>query len=349
MAAGLTYLVTGGAGFIGSAFVHAQVAAGARVVVLDALTYAGHRDNLDPLNDHPALHFVHGDINDAALVTHLLTTHRPDALVHFAAESHVDRSIRDAAPFLRTNILGTQTLLDCTRNHTRPAHFRFINVSTDEVFGALEPGDAPFTEASPYRPNSPYAASKAAADHLARAAAKTYGLPVITTHCSNNYGPRQYPEKLIPLIITNILTNNRLPVYGDGQHSRDWLHVDDHVSALMHLLAHGTPGETYTIGGHAERTTLEVVTALVDLIDRINPSVPTRRDLITHVPDRPGHDRRYAIDDRKLRALGWRPSTSFSAGLAATVAWYLSHPDWVTATRERAQQWLADHYKGLPS
>ena len=351
MAAGPTYLVTGGAGFIGSHFVRTAIANGARVINLDALTYAGHRDNLAPLATHPNHanhHFVHGDINDTTLVSHLLATHQPDALIHFAAESHVDRSIVDAAPFLKTNVLGTQALLDCTRNYDYPRHFRFINVSTDEVFGALGPDDAPFTEASPYRPNSPYAASKAAADHLARAAFVTHGLPVITTHCSNNYGPHQYPEKLIPVVITNALTQSPLPVYGDGQHSRDWLHVSDHVAALNHLLTHGEPGATYTIGGHTERTTLDVVRAIADHLDHLAPRSTPYRALITHVPDRPGHDRRYAIDDRKLRALGWSPQTSFDAGLADTIAWYLNHPDWVVAARARAATWYASHYRASP-
>lgn len=324
--------VTGGAGFIGSNFILDWLARGAEPVLnLDLLTYAGTLENLAALDGDARHVFVRGDIGDKALLVSLLEQHRPRAIIHFAAETHVDRSIADPAPFTATNVNGTQALLDAalgywnTLDACSREQFRFLHVSTDEVYGALAPSDAPFTERSPYAPNSPYAASKAASDHLVRAWGHTYGLPVLTVHCSNNYGPAQYPEKLIPLMIANALSGKPLPLYGDGLQVRDWLYVGDHCSALRAVLDQGRPGETYNVGGGAEQANIEVVHTLCDLLDRLAPKAASYRAQIVHVADRPGHDRRYAIDARKAqRELGWTASQSFETGLLKTVQWYLA-------------------------
>jgi dTDP-glucose 4,6-dehydratase len=332
-----TLLVTGGAGFIGVNFVRQAVADGLRVVNLDALTYAGNPESLADLEGNPAHRFVRGDIGDADLVASLLAEHRPDAIVNFAAESHVDRSIDGPAAFVQTNVVGTLNLLERARDHWRglqgdaKTRFRFLHVSTDEVYGSL--GDAgKFTETTPYAPNSPYSASKAASDHLVRAFHHTYGLPTLTTNCSNNYGPYQFPEKLIPLMIAKALAGQPLPVYGDGRNVRDWLYVGDHCAAIRAVLANGRVGEVYNVGGDAERENITVVRTLCDLVDARRPRLDgtKRESQITYVTDRPGHDRRYAIDASKLkRELGWAPRMSFEQGMATTVDWYLDHQDWV--------------------
>jgi dTDP-glucose 4,6-dehydratase len=331
-------LVTGAAGFIGANFVHQWLAQERdRVVSLDALTYAGNLANLQPVADDPRHAFVHGDICDEALLARLFAEHRPRAVVHFAAESHVDRSILGPAEFVRTNVQGTFTLLQAALAHWRGLDgaerdaFRFLHVSTDEVYGSLGPGDPPFAETRAYEPNSPYSASKAASDHLVRAWHHTYGLPVLTTNCSNNYGPYQFPEKLIPLVIANALAGRPLPIYGDGSNVRDWLYVGDHCSAIRTVLAGGEPGRVYNVGGRNELTNLQVVHAICDLLDafRPDPAGPHRR-LVTFVRDRPGHDRRYAIDARRIAdELGWRPARDFAGGLRETVRWYLDHQPWV--------------------
>jgi dTDP-glucose 4,6-dehydratase len=347
-------LVTGGAGFIGSNFVLRWVEDGGRAVNLDLQTYAGNPENLATLVRDPRHVLVRGDICDATLVAGLLREHRPDAIVHFAAESHVDRSIAAPDAFVRTNVNGTFTLLEQTRRYwselaedDRRA-FRFLHVSTDEVYGSLKLEDPAFCETTPYAPNSPYAASKAASDHLVRAYFHTYGLPVITTNCSNNYGPFQFPEKLIPLVILNALEGKPLPVYGDGGNVRDWLFVGDHCSAIRTVLEKGRPGETYNIGGSSERTNIDVVKAICSLVDELRPhaSVAARESLITFVPDRPGHDRRYAIDASKIaRQLGWQPTVRFEDGLRQTVAWYLEHLDWVENVRTGAyRDWIRRNY-----
>jgi dTDP-glucose 4,6-dehydratase len=348
-------LVTGGCGFIGSAFIldwlnqrHGPV------LNLDLLTYAGHPGNLREVQDHPGYHFVRGDIADAPLVAGLLREHRPRAIVHFAAESHVDRSIAGPEAFIQTNVVGTWRLLQAAHDHWRAlpaaeaAAFRFINVSTDEVFGSLGPLDPGFDERHPYRPSSPYSATKAAADHLARAWRQTFDLPVITTNCSNNYGPRQFPEKLIPLMVHNALAGRPLPVYGDGLQVRDWLHVADHCSALRAVLERGRPGETYNIGGRSQRTNLEVVHALCEVLDQARPG-RRHAELIRHVDDRPGHDRRYAIDDRKIAGeLGWQPALRFEDGLRDTVHWYLANGDWVESVTSGAyRRWAEQQYPAL--
>ena len=332
-----TWLVTGGAGFIGGNFVLDAVRRGIKVVNLDALTYAGNLDTLAPLQDDANHVFVHGDIGDAALVSGLLAEHRPDAVINFAAESHVDRSIDGPAAFVQTNVVGTLSLLEQVRDYWRSldgdaaSAFRFLHVSTDEVYGSL--GDTgKFTETTPFAPNSPYSASKAASDHLVRAFHHTYGLPVLTTNCSNNYGPYQFPEKLIPLVIAKALAGEPLPVYGDGRNVRDWLFVEDHCSAIRRVLEAGEVGETYNVGGDAERQNLEVVHTLCALLDDRRPLPDGRRreSLITFVKDRPGHDRRYAIDASKLKdALGWAPAVTFEEGMARTVDWYLDNQPWV--------------------
>ncbi len=330
-----SYVVTGGAGFIGSNLVHHLLARDddARVVVLDRLTYAGNLDNLDDLRDDARLRFVHGDVCDAALVRRLLDEASPDVVFHLAAESHVDRSIDGPREFLRTTVTGTFELLEAARAwlNERPARrerFRFVHVSTDEVFGSLGETGA-FHEARPYAPNSPYAASKAAADHLARAWFHTFGVPTIVTNCSNNYGPRQFPEKLVPLTILNALEGRPLPVYGDGANVRDWLFVDDHCAALARVAEAGAPGEVYCVGGRSERTNLEVVHAICDALDELVPTARPRRALVTFVADRPGHDRRYAIDPSKLEASpGFAPRTSFEDGIRRTIRWYLDHRAW---------------------
>jgi dTDP-glucose 4,6-dehydratase len=331
-------LVTGGAGFIGSNFVLDWLARSDEPVLnLDALTYAGNTENLQSLAGDGRHVFVHGDICDRALVDRLLATHRPRAIVHFAAESHVDRSIHGPAEFIRTNVEGTFTLLEAARAHwsalaaaDREA-FRFLHVSTDEVYGSLGKDDPAFRESDAYEPNSPYSASKAASDHLVRAWHHTYGLPVLTTNCSNNYGPFHFPEKLIPLMIVNALAGKPLPVYGDGQQVRDWLYVQDHCSAIREVLERGRLGETYNVGGWNEKPNLEIVHAVCALLDELSPHAegPYAR-LIRHVADRPGHDRRYAIDSSKLqRELGWKPSVEFETGIARTVDWYLANQPWV--------------------
>jgi len=336
-------LVTGGAGFIGSNFILDWMAGSDEPVVnLDQLTYAGNLDNLAGVEGDPRHLFVHGDINDSALVARLLRQYRPRAILHFAAESHVDRSIHAPAQFVRTNVQGTGTLLEAARHYMaelggaeRDA-FRFVHVSTDEVYGSLGPGDAPFVETTPYAPNSPYAASKAASDHLVRAWHHTYGLATLTTNCSNNYGPFQFPEKLIPLMLTNALAGKSLPVYGDGQQVRDWLHVSDHCAAIRRVLEAGQPGQVYNIGGNSEMSNLNLVQLLCDILDRLRPAVRSRREQIAFVADRPGHDRRYAIDAGKMRReLGWQPAQAFEAGLEHTVRWYLAHPDWVARIERR--------------
>jgi len=350
-----TILVTGGAGFIGSNFVLGWMkAGGAAVVNLDLLTYAGNAANLASVEADPRYTFVHGDICDADLVGSLLRKYRPRAIIHFAAESHVDRSIVSPEAFIRTNVTGTFTLLEQARAYRaelddagRPA-FRFLHVSTDEVYGTLGEHDPAFSELTPYAPNSPYAASKAGSDHLARAYFHTFGLPVLTTNCSNNYGPFQFPEKLIPLVILNALEGKPLPVYGDGKNVRDWLFVEDHCAAIRRVLEEGRPGETYNIGGNSERANIDVVTAICDLVDEMRPQAGAlpRRNLITYVQDRPGHDRRYAIDASKItRELGWTPAEQFETGLRKTVSWYLENGDWVNNVRTGAyREWIAKNY-----
>jgi dTDP-glucose 4,6-dehydratase len=331
-----TLLVTGGAGFIGANFVLQAVADGFRVVNLDKLTYAGNLDTLASLQGNPTHTFTQGDIGDRPLISRLLAEHRPDAIVNFAAESHVDRSIDGPAAFVETNVVGTLGLLECARDYWRSLEggrddFRFLHVSTDEVYGSLG-AEGKFTETTPYAPNSPYSASKAASDHLVRAFHHTYGLPVLTTNCSNNYGPYQFPEKLIPLVIQKALAGESLPVYGDGMNIRDWLFVGDHCSAIRRVLDAGQVGETYNVGGNAERTNITVVKTICALLDERRPLADGRKreSLISYVKDRPGHDRRYAIDASKLeRELGWKPSQTFESGIAQTVDWYLEHQPWV--------------------
>ena len=349
-------LVTGGAGFIGSNFVLDWLAtSGGPVINLDKLTYAGNPANLASVENDPAYTFVQGDICDPALVARLLEEHKPRAIVHFAAESHVDRSIHGPEAFLRTNIDGTFTLLQAARQYygtlTDEAkdHFRFLHVSTDEVYGTLAPGDPAFHEETPFAPNSPYAASKASSDHLVRAWVHTYGLPAIITNCSNNYGPFQFPEKLIPLMIANALQGKPLPVYGDGQQIRDWLFVLDHCRAIRTVLESGRIGETYNVGGNNQRANLDVVNTLCSLLDELVPNSPHKphAQLITYVKDRPGHDRRYAIDARKIqRDLNWFPQESFETGLRKTVEWYLANAAWVEAITSGAyQQWVTQNYR----
>ncbi len=332
-----TLLVTGGAGFIGGNFVLQAVADGLTVVNLDKLTYAGNLDTLKSLEGNPRHVFVRGDIGDRALVSRLLAEHEPDAILNFAAESHVDRSIDGPAAFVETNVVGTLALLECARDWWKTLdgaareRFRFLHVSTDEVYGSLG-ATGKFTEDTPYAPNSPYSASKAASDHLVRAFHHTYGLPVLTTNCSNNYGPYQFPEKLIPLIIQRALAGETLPVYGDGRNVRDWLYVLDHCAAIRRVLEAGRVGETYNVGGDAERENLHVVKTICVLLDERRPLPDGRRreSLIEFVKDRPGHDRRYAIDASKLkRELGWKPSVDFETGIARTVDWYLDNQPWV--------------------
>jgi dTDP-glucose 4,6-dehydratase len=350
----MTLLVTGGAGFIGSNFVLDWLAGGGEPLVnLDALTYAGNLHNLDALKGDARHVFVQGDIGDRALLDRLLAEHRPRAVLHFAAESHVDRSIHGPGEFMRTNVMGTFTLLEAALGYwsglegDAKAAFRFLHVSTDEVYGSLAPDAPAFTEAHAYEPNSPYSASKAASDHLVRAWHHTYGLPVVTTNCSNNYGPYHFPEKLIPLMIVNALAGQPLPVYGDGQQVRDWLYVGDHASAIRAVLAGGRLGETYNVGGWNEKTNLEIVHTVCSLLDELrpDPAGPYRR-LITHVKDRPGHDRRYAIDARKIeRELGWRPAETFETGIRKTIQWYLTHPEWVANVQSGGyREWLAANY-----
>jgi dTDP-glucose 4,6-dehydratase len=347
-------LVTGGAGFIGANFVLDWLATSDEPVInLDKLTYAGNPDNLSSLQGDTRHVFVHGDICDRALVSSLLDKYQPRAIVHFAAESHVDRSIHGPGDFIRTNVDGTFSLLEAARAHlstldeSGKAHFRFLHVSTDEVFGTLSPTDPAFSETTPYAPNSPYSASKAASDHLVRAWHHTYGLPVVTGNCSNNYGPLQFPEKLIPLIIANALAGKPLPIYGDGQQVRDWLYVGDHCAALRRVLEAGQLGETYNIGGWNEKANLDVVHTLCSLLDELKPATQSYKEQIQFVTDRPGHDRRYAIDARKIeRELDWRPQETFESGMRKTVQWYLDHQDWVRKVQSgEYQQWMTKNYE----
>jgi dTDP-glucose 4,6-dehydratase len=347
-------LVTGGAGFIGSNFILQRMKDDTVAIVnLDKLTYAGNLRNLESIANHPRYEFAHGDIGDRSLVRRLLEKHQPSAIVHFAAESHVDRSIRGPDDFIRTNVDGTFALLEETRAYwtalidEERQHFRFLHVSTDEVYGSLGPHDPPFCETTPYAPTSPYAASKAASDHLVRAYHHTYGLPTLTTNCSNNYGRFQFPEKLIPLMILNARDGKPLPVYGDGKNVRDWLYVEDHCEAIATVLRAGRPGETYNIGGWNEKQNLEIVETICELVDELAPHAggPCRR-LITFVKDRPGHDRRYAMDAGKIeRELGWKPKETFESGIRKTVRWYLENEDWVReVTSGSYRQWIATHY-----
>ena len=347
-------LVTGGAGFIGSNFVLQWLAAQDEPVVnLDKLTYAGNLRNLERLRGDARHIFVRGDIDDAGLVAQLLREHRPRAVLNFAAESHVDRSILGPAEFVRTNIHGTFNLLEAARAYwsglaeDAKRRFRFLQVSTDEVYGSLAADDAPFRETTAYAPNSPYAASKAAADHMVRAYHHTYGLPTLTTNCSNNYGPFQFPEKLIPLVILNALAGKAIPVYGDGQNVRDWLFVDDHCSGIRKVLEAGRPGEVYNIGGNSEKNNLEVVQTLCAVLDELRPAAKPYASLITYVKDRPGHDRRYAIDASKIRReLGWQPAENFAGGIRRTVGWYLANTEWTrSVTSGEYQQWVSANYQ----
>jgi dTDP-glucose 4,6-dehydratase len=355
-------LVTGGAGFIGSNFILQWLNNSALdnstegIVNVDKLTYAGNLDNLSslanqPLHHHPLYHFVQGDISNQHLISQLLQQYQPRAIVHFAAESHVDRSIHGPKDFIDTNILGTFHLLEAAKAYWieqgKPADFRFLHVSTDEVYGTLSPTEPAFAETTAYAPNSPYAASKAASDHLVRAYHHTYGLPVLTTNCSNNYGPYQFPEKLIPLVISNALQGKPLPIYGDGQQVRDWLFVEDHCHGITTVLEKGQLGETYNIGGCNEQTNLFVVQSICELLDNLQPKVKgSYKDQITYVADRPGHDRRYAINAEKIsRELGWQPKENFATGLAKTVQWYLDNQTWVARVQSgEYQQWISSNY-----
>ncbi len=353
----MSVLVTGGAGFIGSNFVLDWLARSDEPVInLDALTYAGNLENLAVLDGDARHIFVKGDIGDFELVSRLLAEHQPRAVVNFAAESHVDRSIHGPEDFIQTNIVGTFRLLESVREcygrleKKAKTEFRFLHVSTDEVYGSLEPGAPAFSETSRYEPNSPYSASKAASDHLVRAYRHTYGLPVLTTNCSNNYGPRQFPEKLIPLVIHNALAGKPLPIYGDGQQIRDWLYVGDHCAAIRRVLEAGQVGETYNVGGWNEKPNLDVVRTLCAILDELSPRADGKsyREQITFVADRPGHDRRYAIDAGRIaRELGWQPAETFETGIRKTVQWYLDHPDWVAhVTSGVYRDWVGQHYGG---
>jgi len=348
-------LVTGGAGFIGSNFVLDWLATSIEPVVnLDSLTYAGNLQNLEAIEGDDRHIFVRGDIRDGDLIATLLREHAIRAIVHFAAESHVDRSIHGPEDFIQTNIVGTFRLLEAARGHwtalspDAKAAFRFLHVSTDEVYGSLSPSDPPFAETNQYQPNSPYSASKAAADHLVRSYHHTYGLPVLTTNCSNNYGPFHFPEKLIPLCIHNALAGKPLPIYGDGMQIRDWLYVKDHTAAVRRVLEAGTPGETYNIGGWNEKPNIDVVKTLCRILDEEHPKADgtSYADQITFVKDRPGHDRRYAIDARKIETdLGWKPVETFETGIRKTVRWYLDHQDWVANVASGGyRDWIDTHY-----
>ena len=351
-----TILVTGGAGFIGGNFVLDWCASSNEPVVnLDALTYAGNLDTLKSLDNNPQHIFAHGDIGDRTLVSKLLEEHKPRAIINFAAESHVDRSIHGPGDFIQTNVLGTFNLLESTRAYwanlddDSKQSFRFLHVSTDEVYGTLSATDAPFAETNAYEPNSPYSASKAASDHLVRAWHHTYGLPVLTTNCSNNYGPYHFPEKLIPLVILNALAGKALPIYGDGQQIRDWLFVKDHCAAIRRVLEAGQLGETYNVGGWNEKANLEVVHTICALLNELKPQADGKdyAEQITYVQDRPGHDRRYAIDARKLeKELGWKPSETFETGIRKTVEWYLSNSDWVAHVKSGDYKtWINKQYQ----
>jgi len=351
----MTIIVTGGAGFIGSNFVLDWLAQHDEpVITLDKLTYAGNPRNLDSLRGDSRHQLIHGDIGDTALVTKLLQEHQPRAVLNFAAESHVDRSIHGPGEFIQTNIVSTFQLLECVRAYfnalpeSERNAFRFLHVSTDEVYGTLEAGDAAFTEQHQYQPNSPYSASKAASDHLVRAYHHTYGIPVLTTNCSNNYGPYHFPEKLIPLVIHNALGGKPLPIYGDGQQIRDWLYVKDHCSAIRRVLEAGKPGETYNVGGHNEKANLDVVHTICALLDELSPRADGKsyRDQIEFVKDRPGHDRRYAVDAGRIGAeLGWKPAETFESGIRKTVQWYLDNQQWVQDVTSGAyRDWVSKQY-----
>ena len=351
----MSILVTGGAGFIGSNFVLDWLAqSDEKIINLDKLTYAGNIENLESLDGNGRHVFVHGDIADAALVSSLLTEHQPRALISFAAESHVDRSIHGPEDFIQTNIIGSFRLLEAVRAYwgglsgEAKQNFRFLHVSTDEVYGSLSKDEPAFTEAHRYAPNSPYSASKAASDHLVRAYHHTYGLPVLTTNCSNNYGPYHFPEKLIPLMIVNALAGKPLPVYGDGQQIRDWLYVKDHCSAIRRVLEAGQPGEVYNIGGWNEKPNLDIVHTVCSLLDELRARADGKsyREQITYVTDRPGHDRRYAIDASKIeRELGWTPAETFATGIRKTVAWYLENQTWVSHVQSGAyREWVEKNY-----
>ncbi len=349
-------VVTGGAGFIGSNFVLDWLAnpKAEGIINLDKLTYAGNLSTLAPLAKDPRHIFIQGDIGDSTLVTHLLQEHRPRAIINFAAESHVDRSIHGPADFIQTNILGSFNLLECTRTHwnslptEEQQQFRFLHVSTDEVYGSLGATDAAFKETTAYEPNSPYSASKAASDHLVRAWFHTYGLPVLTTNCSNNYGPYHFPEKLIPLVILNALNGKPLPIYGDGMQVRDWLYVGDHCAAIRRVLEKGALGETYNVGGWNEKANLEVVKTICAILDELRPrpNGGSYAEQIRFVTDRPGHDRRYAIDASKLeRELGWKPAETFATGIRKTIEWYLANPEWVAGVQSGSyRDWINQHY-----
>ena len=352
----MTILITGGAGFIGSNFVHTWLEQKDEPIVnVDKLTYAGNLSNLDSVIQDTRHTFVHADLADRSVMDGLLIEHKPRAVLHFAAESHVDRSIHSPIEFLQTNVMGTFHLLEAVRDHwssldvQSAQNFRFLQVSTDEVYGSLNPREVGFSERHRYEPNSPYSASKASADHLVRAWHHTYGLPVLTTNCSNNYGPYHFPEKLIPLVIHNALAGKSLPIYGDGQQVRDWLYVKDHCDAIMTVLDKGTPGETYNIGGNQEKPNLEVVKTICAQLDllRPQPNGKSYTELITFVKDRAGHDRRYAIDATKIRTeLGWSPKEDFSSGIEKTISWYLDHPQWVERVVSGAyKDWVNQQYQ----
>lgn len=349
----MSVLVTGCAGFIGSNFVHTWLEGSKEPIVnLDKLTYAGNLSNLESVLGDARHTFVQGDIGDRALLDKLLALHQPRAIINFAAESHVDRSIHSPIEFLQTNVMGTFHLLEAARDYWtqqgRPESFRFLHISTDEVFGSLAPNESGFAETHVYEPNSPYSASKASADHLVRAWHHTYGLPVLTTNCSNNYGPYHFPEKLIPLVIHNALSGKPLPIYGDGQQIRDWLYVRDHCLAIACVLDKGVVGETYNVGGNNEKTNLEVVQTICATLDQLRPlkNGKSYSDQITFVKDRPGHDRRYAIDASKIkRDLGWEPQESFESGILKTITWYLDHPEWVASITSGAyRDWVQQQY-----
>lgn len=350
-----TFLVTGGAGFIGANFIlQARAADWASIINMDKLTYASNLQNLAALKADPNYHFVQGDIGNAELVRYLLAQYQPDALVNFAAETHVDRSIVNPSSFIQTNAIATFQLLETTKTYwqnlstSKQGTFRFLQVSTDEVYGSLGPDDPAFTEKTAYAPNNPYAASKAASDHVVRAYHHTYGFPTLTTNCSNNYGPYQFPEKLIPLAILNALAGESLPIYGDGQNIRDWLYVVDHCEAIYQVLTQGKVGETYNIGGNGQRTNLAVVEQICAILDQLVPQPGFHRSaLITFVKDRPGHDRRYAIDSYKIQQeLGWYPQESFETGIKKTVHWYLDHPNWMKQVQSQTDRdWIHENYK----
>lgn len=348
-------LVTGGAGFIGSCFILQRIKAGDQILNLDKLTYSGNPENLKAIANSPFYRFVQGDIKDNNLIRELLTSFRPNAIVNFAAESHVDRSVFSPDVFVETNVVGTSRLLEETLRYwnslceSEKKGFRFLQVSTDEVYGSLSFADAPFTESSPYRPNSPYAASKAASDHFVRAFHETYGLPTLITNCSNNYGPRQFPEKLIPLMILNAVSGKELPIYGNGENIRDWLHVEDHCEAISLVLTKALPGKTYNIGGNCEKSNLEVVAELTRILDEKVPRSDGRsfREQMRFVKDRPGHDLRYAINAEKIKKeLGWSPRFNFHNGLRETVDWYLSNKEWTQNVLSGSYRaWIKQNYE----